>query len=253
MRRTSVYFISILLVIISSPVLTYAQDTIIFPLKIKVGLEVSGPVIYLIEKNNLTVEGYISSDINEKFSLVFGGGYVDYNYSQYNYEYLNKGYFIRTGTDINLLKPEKSLGKYWVGIGLRYGLSVFNSEYPSYNQENYWGKTFSSIAPQTNLGHFIEVSPGARAEIFKNFSMGWNFSLRILLHTNASKDLRPIMVPGFGNAGQTLSAGLKYFIVWNIPYKKIKVITKIEETEETEDTEVPVEPGNRQQSTGIRP
>ena len=32
--------------------------------------------------------------------------------------------------DFNLLKPDKSLGKYWAGIGLRYGLSRFTSEVP---------------------------------------------------------------------------------------------------------------------------
>jgi hypothetical protein len=233
MRRTYAYFISLLIIFISSLDSTLAQDTIPIPLKIKVGLEVSGPVIYLIEKNNLNVEGYISADINEKVSVVLGGGYLDYQYSQYNYEYFNKGAFIRTGVDLNLLKPEKSMGKYWVGIGLRYGLSVFNSEIPSFHHENYWGTSYSSIAQKTSWGHFVEVSPGVRAEVFKNISIGWTISMRMLLYTGTGKELRPIYFPGFGNGTKTISTGINYFIVWNIPFKKINVIVKKEVSEDT--------------------
>ncbi|MBE3085937.1 MAG: hypothetical protein IMZ64_06945 [Bacteroidetes bacterium] len=249
MRRTYVYFISLLFILFSSLIQVNAQDTILIPLKIKVGLEVSGPAIYFSEKTILNAEGYIAADINEKVSAVFGAGYLNYKYSQYNYNYLNKGMFVRTGVDFNLLKPDKSLGKYWAGIGLRYGLSLFTSEVPSFQKENYWGTTSSSIAKKTNWGHFVEVSPGVRAEVFKNLSMGWTISLRMLLYTGTGKDLRPIYFPGFGNGGKTVSKGINYFIVWNIPYKKINVIIKKEVPEETEDTG---ETGNGQQATGIR-
>jgi Domain of unknown function (DUF6048) len=245
MRRTSAYFISLLLILIGSLVQIHAQDTILIPLRINVGLEVSGPAIYFSNKNILSAEGYISADINEKVSAVLGGGYLNYKYSQYNYVYLNKGIFIRAGADFNLFKPEKSLGKYWAGIGLRYGLSIFNSEVPSYQKENYWGTISQSIAQKTSLGHFIEVSPGVRAEMFRNFSMGWTISLRMLLHSGTGQDVRSIYFPGFGNGTKTISTGLNYFIVWNIPYKKINVITKKEVPEETEE---PVEPGKMQQS-----
>jgi hypothetical protein len=252
MRRIYAYFISLQIFLIINLSGVYAQDTIIFPLKIKVGLEVSGPVIYLIEKNNLIAEGFISSDINEKYSAVLNAGYADFNYSQYNYEYKTKGVFIRAGTDINLLQPKKSVGKYWVGTGLRYGLSYFSSEVPVFGQDTYYGTIISSISPRTDWVHFFEVSPGVRAEVFKNFSIGWTISVRMLLYSTTSKDLRPIYVPGFGNSGKLLSAGMSYFISWNIPYKKIKVIIRKEEPEETEDTGNTNTQGNRQQGTGLR-
>jgi hypothetical protein len=45
---------------------------------------------------------------------------------------------------------------------------------------------------------------------------------------------------------------MSYFISWNIPYKKIRVIIRKEEPEETEDTGNTDISGNRQQSSGIR-
>jgi hypothetical protein len=237
MRRISAYFISLLFIFFCSLKTNYGQDTIIFPLRIKAGLEVSGPVTYFIEKNNLNAEGYISADINERVAAVLGGGYLRYKYSQYNYDYLNNGIFVRAGVDFNLLKPDKSMGKYWAGVGLRYGISRFTSEFPTFKKENYWGVTSSSIPKNTSWGHFIEASPGFRADIFRNLSIGWNVSLRMLLYAGSEKDIRPIYFPGYGNGAKTFTFGLNYFIVFNIPYKKINVIIPKEVPEETDETE----------------
>ena len=57
----------------------------------------------------------------------------------------------------------------------------------------------------------------------------------MLLYTGTGKNLRPVYFPGFGDGTKTITAGLNYFIVWNIPYKKIKVILKKEVKEEPED------------------
>jgi hypothetical protein len=237
MKRISGYIISILVLMTGSNLHLYAQDTLDIPLKIRAGIELSGPVIYFIDKSILNTEGYFSMDLNEKRSVFFSAGYLDYRYFQPNYEYINKGIFARTGIDFNLLKPEKAMGKYWTGIGLHYGISRFTSEIPLIIQENYWGTTSSSVSAKTSWGHFIEATPGVRAEIFKNFSLGWNVSLRMLIYSGSGKDLRPIYFPGFGNGAKKFSSGMNYFMSWNIPYKKIKVIIKKEEPEETEEIE----------------
>jgi hypothetical protein len=254
MRRTYVFFISFLLIQLISAKRVSAQDTITFPLKIKVGLEVSGPAIYYSDKNILSTEAYISADINEKVAWVVGGGSLKYAYSQYNYEYRNKGIFGRIGVDFNLLKPEKSLGKYWAGLGLHYGINRFNTEVPAFRDSNYWGLTMSSVAQKTAWGHFLEVTPGVRAEVFRNLSIGWTISLRMLLYTGTGKDLRPLYSPGFGNSADRVTSGVSYFIVWNIPYKKKQIIIKKEEPDDTEDAGQPgseqISPG--QQSPGTR-
>jgi len=67
--------------------------------------------------------------------------------------------------------------------------------------------------------------------------MGWNISLRMLVYSGTGKDLRSIYMPGFGNGATKFSTGVSYFISWNIPYKKIRVIIKKEEPEETEETD----------------
>lgn len=256
MLKTFVYIISLLLFINCSLVKVNAQDTIPIPLKIKIGVEVSGPVIYYTNKNILSEEGFISLDLDEKRSVILAAGYLNYKYSQFNYTYLNKGSFIRLGMDFNILKPDKSQGKYWAGIGLRYGISRFTYQVPTYQKTDYWGTTISSISPKVNWGHFVEIIPGVRTEIFNHLSIGWSVSLRLLLYTGTGKDLRPVYFPGFGDGTKTITTGMNYFIVWNIPYKKIKVILKKEAKEEPEDNgdtnNTNSTNNNRQQDSGIR-
>jgi hypothetical protein len=229
-----------------------AQDTIPIPLKINVGLEVSGPVISYSDKNIQNTEAYVSVDLDEKRTAFFSAGHLNYKYSQYNYTYLNKGSFIRIGMDFNMLKPDKSLGKYWLGIGLRYGLSRFNSAIPALSKSNYWGTTTYSLPSHTYWGHFVEVSPGVRAELFNYFSVGWSVSLRALLYTGTGKDLKPVYFPGFGDGTKTISTAMSYYIVLNIPYKRIKAIMKKEAPEETDDTKDTGTTGTPQQGNTIR-
>ncbi len=233
MRRISAYFFSLILFLKACNLL--AQDTVLFPLKLRAGIDIAGPGIYLSDKNNLSVEGYISFDKSEKMALVLEAGYLNFKYSQYNYDYTSKGAFARFGADFNLLKPEVSEGKYWAGIGLRYGVSLFNSETPSFQYENYWGTVISSLPSKKAMGHFIEVAPGVKTEIFRNFSMGWTIRLKLLISGGGGKDLRPIYFPGYGNGGRRTTAGISYFLTWNIPYKTKTVITKPEAIEEEPD------------------
>jgi hypothetical protein len=242
MRRTFLYIISLAACLLSCNLESYSQDTVDVQLKIRAALELSGPAIYISDKSILNTEGYFGVDLNEKRTVLFGGGYTDYSYSQYNYSYKSKGFFFRGGLDLNLMSVQKSASKYWGGIGFQYGISRFSSEIPFYKTDNYWGTVTSSVGRRTSWAHFIEAAPGVKAEIFRNVSLGWKISVRMLLYSGSGKDYRPLYIPGFGNAGKRISTGASYYITFNIPYKRITVITKPPEPEEPEEE---VNTGNR--------
>ncbi len=235
MRRTYAYFISLLLLISNFAV--RAQDTIMFPLKIRAGFDVSGPVIHFTDKNNMSLEGFISFDKSEKMAFIAEGGYLNYKYSQYNYDYRSNGIFMRAGVDFNLLKPGISKGKYQAGVGLRYGLSFFSSETPFFDHTNYWGDVTSSINKKMSIGHFLELTPQVRAELFRNVSIGWTIRLRLLISGGGGKDLPPIYFPGFGTGGKRTNAGFNYYLIWNFRFKTKRLIIKPEPPEEPEEPE----------------
>ncbi len=193
MRKIYAYFISIQLLVSWSGI--HGQelpDTVEIPLKIRAGIEVTGPVLYSFNRDNLSMEGYLSADLNEKISVFLGGGYSDFRYSQYNYSFHNNGIYLKAGPDFNLMKPDKSAGKYWAGIGIHYGLSLYTTEVPSFEYENYWGTVTSSIGQKKYTGHFIEAAPGFRADIFKYFTIGWSVTLRKLI--SSGKNLKRLVL-----------------------------------------------------------
>jgi len=236
MRRTFTYCISLVVILFSGLTSIKGQDTIPIPLKIKAGIEALGPASYFANRKVLSEEALVAIDLDEKRTAFLSVGYLNYKYDQNNYQYLNKGSFLRLGMDFNLLKPDKSQGKYFAGIGLRYGISRFIAETPFLEKTNYWGETITSLPAKTYWGHFLEVSPGVRSEIFKNFTLGWSVNIRMLLYSGTGKDLRPINFPGFGDASKTFSTSMSYYVIINIPYKKIKAIMKKEAPEETDET-----------------
>jgi hypothetical protein len=244
-RKIYAYIISLLAIISSGelmaqkPTATEPPDTVTIPLAIRTGIDISGPVIYLTDKNILSAEGYLSADLNEKRTLYFGGGYTDYKYSQYNYSYLTNGIFFKTGIDFNLLKPQTAMGKYWAGVGIHYGISSFTYEIPELSHDNYWGTTTLNIPSQSHWGHFIEASPGFRAQLFGSFYIGWSISLRKMIFSGSSKDIRPIYIPGYGLAASSFSTGINYFLIWNFRYKTIKVLIKKEPPEEPDENAQP--------------
>jgi hypothetical protein len=237
MRRIYAYFISLQLLFSVSISGLFAQDTIPVALKLRLGLEVSGPVKYLINPDILNTEGFIAVDLNEKITASLAAGYLKYHYSQYNYDYNVDGIFFRAGADFNILKINKTKGKYYGGIGLKYGLSQYTYEVPSFYSENYWGRAESSIPSLSGWGHFLEFAPGVRADLFRNVSIGWTINIRMLLYNTSPDDIKPIYLPGFGDTGKIFSANMSYFISFAIPYKRITVITKKEVAEEAPEPE----------------
>jgi hypothetical protein len=232
MGRISVYYISLL--IITCDLTLSAQDSIKVHLNIKAGFDTYGPISYFADRKNLGFEGFVALDRNSKKSFVLEAGYQNFKYSQFNYSYISKGLFIRGGVDLNFIQPFLAAGKYYAGVGFRYGLSIYNSEIPTFMLVNYWGTATGSINHSIHVAHFIEASPGIRTEIFKNVSIGWNLRLRLMIYSGTGKDLKPVSVPGYGNGVKSFSPGINYYIIFNFPYKSVYVKPEAEKVTEPE-------------------
>jgi hypothetical protein len=243
-RKIYVYIISLIASIISpglkaqDTISVEPPDTVTFPLAVNAAIDVSSPVIYFTNKNNLNLEGFFSVDLNEKKSVFAGGGFARYSYSQYNYAYSTGGIFVKAGLDFNFLKPQVSPGRYWAGLGLHYGASMFSYKMPEINHTNYWGTSTITVPSQSHMAHFLEASGGFRSQLFGSFRIGWSVSMRKLIYAGGSKDTRPIYIPGYGLSSKSFTTAFNYFFIWNFRYKSIKVFIKKEAPEEPEDTDM---------------
>jgi hypothetical protein len=220
-KKTCIFFIS-LLIIFSSRALS--QDTVTVPLHIRAGFDLSGPVIRLINHNLISYGVLASTDINEDFAISAGLRYTSFSSSEYSYDFSSRGISFVAGTDYNFMNPKTARGKYYAGIGLRYGLSIYGEEAPRIIYSNPWGTGQTEMPLSRHLGHYLEITPGVRTELFPGVTIGWNIYMRLLISAGAGHDLKPVWMPGYGDATAGMTTAAEYYISISIPYKKIKVI-----------------------------
>jgi hypothetical protein len=230
--RISGFSISLLLIACTFP--AFSQDSIKVPLSIRGGIDIYGPIYNYYHPENRNIEGYLSFDPDLKKTYVLETGYQDFTYSQNNYKFSSNGVFLRLGADFNIIKPFQTEGKYFAGVGLRYGMSLYNTQVPSFSHDNYWGTAASSISTSSHLAHFIEADPGIRTQVMKYVSIGFYVKLRIMIYRGGSKDLKPVNIPGFGNGTKTFSPGINYYISFSIPYKSIYTKPEVEKVPEVD-------------------
>lgn len=219
MKRIFVLFISGL--IISLRLLSQEKEAEVSVIEnpISIGFELSGPVIYGLDNSIMNYELSLGYRINQKYMAVLEPGISRYSYSQYNYDYLSSGMFIRIGTDINLLKSKNKPSNHYAGIGLRYGLSLFKQETPAASYSNYWGSHDFSLESKFIHAHFFELSGGVRAELFRNILIGWTFRTRVLIYQSGGEDSKPVNIPGLGGTDLGIQPGFSYHLIWILPFK----------------------------------
>ena len=225
MKKTLVYIISFLLFGFSTNIQaqTSVTDSLVtVPLNIRLGIDVSGPIIHALNKESVSYEGFASVDYNEKISFALNAGYAKNSISKYQYDYEASGIYFKPGIDYNILKPQLSQGAYWAGVGVRYGISAFSFESSNIKYSDIWGTTTFSLPSERRLAHFLEINSGFQANVTKHLTLGWRISLSKILYSGSKRDIKPIMIPGYGNRENGVSLGFKYYVGINISYKKIK-------------------------------
>ena len=235
-RRTCIFFISLFLL---AETVAVSQDTVTVPLHVRAGFDISGPVMKLVTKDLISYGVAASADINSSIAATAGFRYSSYRSSDVLYDFMSRGFSFTAGADYNFIKANVSQGRYSAGIGLRYGLSFYREEAPMLRYTNEWGAGETSVPAESHTGHFMEITPGVRAELFRGVTIGWNLYMRLLLSAGAGKDLKPVWMPGYGPGTSGMTTGAEYYVSISIPYRKIKVYIKpkVRETEE-EETEV---------------
>ncbi len=239
-KRTCIFFISLFFLLSSRAV---SQDTVMVPLHVRAGFDLSGPAMKFLNNNLISYGGLASVDLNQSFAVCAGLRYTSFSLVEYNYDYKSRGTSFVIGTDYNFMKPKATKGRFYAGIGLRYGLSFFGQEATGIKYTNPWGEGESLLPLSHHLGHFIEITPGVRTELFRGVTIGWNLYMRLLISSGAGHDLKPVWMPGYGDATSGMTTGAEYYISFSIPYKKIRVIIKpkpvTEEEEGIEGEETP--------------
>jgi hypothetical protein len=204
--------------------LPYKDSSWFIPGGVRIGVDLSRIVsaIYYPYRKEATVVA--DARINSNLYAAFEGGYASTPYSDSNYTYKGSGMFVTLGVDYNFLKRQYAAEKNIFYGGIRYGFSHFSYSVPSYSIKNtYWGDHLTGSIPKTNVNaHWVELLVGLKAEVLKNFFMGWNIRERILINKVKTDEIAPLVIPGFGSGAKKSVFDVQYTVSYVIPFYKLK-------------------------------
>lgn len=205
----------------------HGQDTIMRIRGLRLGVDLSRLALQYVEPGR---SGYCFSADFEAFknfypTVQYGWQTLSFKKSKPNYQYNSEGKYWRVGFEYNALKKIKYSQYEMVFIGVNYGFSKFTQKADSaYIYDSHWGGNYASVPTIDHRADWAELTAGVRAELFKNFFIGWSFSGRMLLWHTRHSPLVPYESPGFGTIQLKTSLGFNYSIYYRIPLFKVKYI-----------------------------
>jgi hypothetical protein len=191
---------------------------------LRLGVDVSRFSLYYFDPGRVAYEFSADYEILRDLYLTGEYGMQTVKLEDAKYNYYSDGDYFRIGFDRNFLKSGNPDEYEMAFIGLRYGYSKFNHSANSIQlPQNYWGlpTEIYNISESPYNAQWLELATGIRAELLKNFFIGWSVRARFLLaHTN-NQQMAPYNIPGFGNTDKKTAFGFNFSVYYLIPiYKK---------------------------------
>ncbi|MDR2927713.1 MAG: DUF6048 family protein [Cytophagaceae bacterium] len=189
------------------------------------GVNLAGPVSSLLNSERKGFSFLTRISLMDKWNLYGEAGFENVNFDKPEYSYTSNGSFFKVGVERNMLKKSESGFIDQLLLGGSYGFSFQNhgaSQFRVVN--NYWNDYSGSFDSYLMSSHWIEISAGPRAELFKNFFMGWSLHIKAFLFRSNREIMTPYLMPGYGNGDNKINASFSYNIEYMIPWKKAKVV-----------------------------
>ncbi|SEK52490.1 hypothetical protein SAMN04488505_101363 [Chitinophaga rupis] len=193
---------------------------------IRIGIDISRFILKVFQPYRTDVSFAGDMRIKKDLYLAAELGFHSTSHSDSNYTYKGNGIFTTVGVDWNFLQKISNKERYMIYGGIRYGFAHLNYEAPSYTiYDSYWGDKLPGSFPKTSVNaHWVELILGLKAEVLKNFFLGWSIREKIKV-SGPSKDLAfpPIVIPGFGSGTKGSQFDWQYTVSYCIPLGNIKV------------------------------
>ncbi len=216
------YFISILF--IAASLTSLAQKELERQSFVRVGLDLSRFALPLINDFGQTgAEFSLDTEIKLRYFPTIELGYNKIQDYTDNHNYDSYGNYFRIGFNYNMINYSHRLDRNIFYVGARYGFSNFWHQADKILITNGWG-TLETSLPETQLNaHWFEGVIGMRAEIIKNFYMGYTIRVKSMISHSDYGNFTPYWIPGFGKGTETIVVGMSYSIFYAIPIKNPKL------------------------------
>ncbi|MCA1744256.1 MAG: DUF6048 family protein [Bacteroidales bacterium] len=214
-------FISTLIFLGVSAHAQLLEEAVETPRGFTLGVNLAGPINKLFDNDRTGISFFTRISIKEDLFFIGEAGFENVNFEKSAYHYDSNGTFVRLGAELDML-PKKEEGSFDnLLIGLQYGFALQEQVASHFLVENgYWDDYTGRMGANTINTHWIELSAGPRAELFKNFYLSWNLHIRVKVADNNTSLLEPYIVPGFGSGDNRLNAGFSYTLEYMIPWNR---------------------------------
>jgi len=162
----------------------------------------------------------VSVDVNLKnrFFPVLEVGYGKVEDEEDGVSYSSSAPYFRIGMNYNMMFKKKSMSHLY--LGARYGFSTLSYDVKGTVLDDlYSGEVpFEYMGEKTNA-HWMELVFGLRAQVYKNFLMGWSIRYKARFSVKENIHSTPWYIPGFGE-NKSSNFGVTYSLIYKLPFKK---------------------------------
>ena len=240
MKKKQIYLFIISFVFSLNTVFSQVEDTesdslrkqnkILNINKLRIGFDLSNPIIFSSNDDNLNYEIVGDLQITDNLYLAAEFGSIDRFIEDENINFNSVGDYLKIGFDFNMFSN-------WVGmdnsiyIGLRYASSKFLNRVDSYtvrSSDTYFSNLvdngYENITHNNLNGNWVEIVTGVKVETFKNIYFGISLRLNKLLSDTKPSNFDNLFIPGFNKVtdDNTWGSGFNYTLTYTIPFKKRK-------------------------------
>lgn len=184
---------------------------------IRIGVDVSKPIIQLIQKQSLSVECLVDVQLKKNWFAATEIGYATEPVNADYFTFYTKGTYVKIGFNYNTYENFIGMNNE-VYVGLRYAFSTFEhqlQEYQIIDGSNYFdayqntsGQTFSGLQ-----AHWAEAVIGLKVETFKNLFLSTGIQFKKIISSKKPDNFDNLYIPGFGTVyNQRNGVGFHYSI-----------------------------------------
>ena len=170
-----------------------------------------------------STEVSLSANLKNRFFPVVevGVGYTDIVSQLYEIDYSTRAPYFRVGMDYNMQYKNNKPGYIYLGARVGYTAFEYNVDAPLL-VDPVWGDEAPMVLTDMPCrAVWGEAVGGVRAEIAKNFCMGWSLRYKYLFYRGPVANGGPWYIPGFGTGKRTaLGATYTLSYYFNLSKKK---------------------------------
>ncbi len=210
---------------ISSPEKLPAKKIHFAPLNLRIGFDI-GNFIYGKTEDLKRINFSVDSNLYKNYFLSLHLGSEEYLFNNQLINMNTSGNYWMLGLDYNLYGNWPGMDNQ-ITIGFHYGHASFSNHLQSYiinqNQSPFPQQIIEINKSFDHLkADWFEIQSGIQVELFKNFYLGYNISIKYLLSKKKYAEFELTHIPGYRKVNSTspYGFGMQYFISYRFKTKK---------------------------------